>query len=93
MDDHLFYTLRKAGPEDKPIYELTKWSEDRSAPLEVYVQWIVQSNRTFKVFSCNCPSRSNPCKHSPLSIALLESPLQLEEIYHDGIKVQLAEDI
>lgn len=93
-NEGVFYTLRKAGNQDTPTYELTKWSEYRDAPLDIYAQWIVQrSDNTFSVHSCNCPSRSNPCKHAPISIALLETNLPLQEVYHDGAKVNLAKDL
>ena len=80
----VFYTLRKAGNSDTPTFELTKWSEYRTRPLDIYTQWIVQrSDKSYSVHSCNCPSRSNPCKHAPISIALLETGLPLQDVFYD----------
>ena len=68
-----YYTLRKAGPSDKPIFALAKWEDGETEPLDVYVQWIPQrGDGSYNVHSCNCPSRSNPCKHAAMSLALLE---------------------
>jgi hypothetical protein len=69
----MIYTLRKAGDPERPLYELTKWDPAYTRPLDVYVQWITFNGGESKVMSCNCPSRSNPCKHVPMSTALLDA--------------------
>ncbi len=66
-DDSPFYTLRKAGHSDRPTYELAKWVEGEIAPLDVYVMWLPFG----RFHSCNCPSRSTPCKHWPIAELLL----------------------
>lgn len=75
----MYYVLRKTGEPEKPTYALSKWEEGRNIPSDVYQQWIPYSGRSgrHRVHSCNCPSRSNPCKHEVISLALLSGAMQL----------------
>lgn len=81
----IYYTLRKAGDPEKPLFELTKWDPDYVRPLDVYVQWIPLAHSGYRLHSCNCPSRSNPCKHEEISLALLARGLdELPYVYYDS---------
>ena len=95
LDERLFYTLRDKGDPERPFFELAKWSEDRVRPLEVYTQWIAQrSDNTYSVHSCNCPSRSNPCKHASISLSLLEQGIEnLPHFFHNGSHIMVVEDL
>ena len=67
-----YYTLRKAGDPQKPIYALAKWEDGEVTPSDVYVQWVPQrGDGSYMVHSCNCPSRNNPCKHAAMATDLL----------------------
>ena len=72
----IYYTLRKAGAADKATFELAKWREDECRPLDTYTMWLpvaeVGGGGKRKFLSCNCPSRSQPCKHWNIAQALLE---------------------
>ena len=95
MDERISYTLRKAVvfPDERPLYTLAKWVEGYVHPMDIYKQWIVSRKEGFSVHSCNCPSRSNPCKHAAISLALLEAPLPLEALYWADGKVHEAMDV
>jgi hypothetical protein len=65
--------------------------------LDVYTQWIPQrGSGEYNVHSCNCPSRSNPCKHAAMSLALLDVAEEVELLhlfYWEDTKVGEVADI
>jgi hypothetical protein len=69
----LLYTLRKAGDPEQPVFELSKWDPAYKRPLDMYVMWMPkkQGSNERRFYSCNCPSRSQPCKHWDIAQKLL----------------------
>lgn len=63
-----WYALRKAGFEEDNGFELTKWDDNEREPLDRYVMFLPMGTR---FLSCNCPSRSHPCKHWDIAKDLL----------------------
>jgi predicted nucleic acid-binding Zn finger protein len=53
----LYYTFRQTGPM---TYEVTKWEDNRSYPLDTYViEW---RKGILSAHMCDCPARI-PCRH------------------------------
>jgi hypothetical protein len=91
-----YYTLRKVGDLDKPTFALAKWEWGETQPTDVYKQWVPYSRASgYAVHSCNCPSRSNPCKHAEMSESLLNenSVYELPVLYWEDGKVHISADI
>ena len=90
----IYYTLRRKAFSQ---YQLRKWEEGRSYPLDIYDMQIAESVAgTYRVQACHCPSRATPCKHYEVAEALLEAAVQWQELHHwyweDG-KAHKAEDL
>ena len=96
MVGDIYYTLRNVSGS---IYQLRKWEEGRSYPLDIYEMQIAQSHvgvLLYKVQACHCPSRSNPCKHFPIAEGLLDAAMKWQHLhhwYHQDGKVLKAEDL
>lgn len=72
--ESFFYTLRRASSngDERPIYELAKWADGEIRPTDFYIMWLPLREGALSFLSCNCPSRSQPCKHWEIAQALLE---------------------
>lgn len=66
-----FYILRKAGPIDSIAFEMSKWEDGNIQPLDHYIMKLPSQGNTYSFLSCNCPSRSTPCKHWGIAQELL----------------------
>lgn len=86
-----YYTLRNVN---NSIYQLRKWEEGRSYPLDIYEMQIHSEVR--RVQACHCPSRSIPCKHYAMAEDLLDAAVKWQHLQHyywaDG-KAHKAEDL
>lgn len=78
----MYYTFRCIGEN---LFEVTKWEEHRSMPLDTYeVQW---RKHQHSAKMCTCPARV-PCRHLKMLAEALESPLRLFElIYQEDVGI------
>ena len=95
MVGDIYYTLRKTDSG----FEMRKWEEGRSYPLDIYHMQIDRARIEGQPYSfqyCECPSRANPCKHWGIASDLLVMSGGWQELHHfyyqDG-KVLPAEDL
>lgn len=95
MVGDIYYTLRKTDSG----FEMRKWEEGRSYPLDIYHMQIDKGcfeGQSYSFQYCGCPSRSNPCKHWDIALRLLLSAGEWQNLHHyyfqDG-NVHKAEDL
>lgn len=95
----IYYTLRKLTGESSQ-FELRKWEEGRSYPLDAYSMQLdsvkdYYGNDLYRFQYCGCPSRANPCKHADIADALLRTTVwqELHYYYYQDGKVHRSEDI
>ena len=95
----IYYTLRKLTGESSQ-FELRKWEEGRSYPLDIYSMQIVcvkdyYGNDLFNFQYCGCPSRAHPCKHADIADKLLRAVAwqELHHYYYQDGTIHQAKDI
>jgi hypothetical protein len=92
----IYYTLRKMTGTNS--FEIRKWEEGRSYPLDIYQMVLEKSHMGVDVYRfqyCGCPSRASPCKHWDIADTLLRNiPWQeLHHFYYQDGNIHEAKDV
>lgn len=94
----IYYTLRKLTGEISQ-FELRKWEEGRSYPLDIYEMQLQESSvglrNVYRFQFCGCPSRANPCKHAAIALEFLDNVVwqELHYFYWQDGKIHRARDL